>query len=278
VAKTLVQHVLGHSAASASTVDVTVTATTAGNLLVMACANTGTKTVSSVAKTDGTSAFSQCTSVAATQSSGLGTDVWYLLSAPSGVTTWRVTFSGSGNFDKEGYFFEFSGFTTPAFDVGGAVTNGTGSSNSDTGASASASTTDGVGVGVIAVVNSITTNPKTGNAFNAGGDISGATGNAACSIIYTSSGSKQPVWTDSAAAGGFCASTALFKETGGGGGSSPLRRNANLDGASASGPFFSNPLGFHRHPTISLEAYRRDQARKHRDFMARIETGIRRAA
>lgn len=55
-----------------------------------------------------------------------------------------------------------------------------------------------------------------------------------------------------------------------GGGSPTLRRNTNLDGLSASGGFFGNPLGMMKAPKLSFHAYQRDRARPMREFMAKI--------
>lgn len=57
----------------------------------------------------------------------------------------------------------------------------------------------------------------------------------------------------------------------GGGGGRTLFLPSGLDGLSTSGPKQFNPsLGYHRTPAISLEAYRREQALKHREFMRKV--------
>lgn len=59
---------------------------------------------------------------------------------------------------------------------------------------------------------------------------------------------------------------------GGGGGGRTFRVPTGLDGISSSGPKQFNPsLGYHHAPQITLEAYWRGQAQKHRDFMAKVE-------
>lgn len=274
MAITLSQHKVGQSTANATTVDVTVTATTLGRLLVMLAGNGGARTVTGVATTAGANPFTQYSPTVAAVHTVLnfGCDAWWLASAPSGVTTWRVTFSGAaGTFDKNGWFFEVAGFTTPVVDAGNKVSNGTGASNTDTGASITTTATAGFACACVMTGDSITANPKAANEFSAGGDIS-ASANAACSLIYSTAAAHQPAWTDTSAAIGFCSSTVSFKETSG---STPkLKRNSGLNGLGSSGPFFSNPVAYHRTPDISLEAYYRDRARKHRAFLA----AVRRAA
>lgn len=95
-------------------------------------------------------------------------------------------------------------------------------------------------------------------------------------LIQTSASAVNPMWTRSNANSGRtdAAVIATFKAAVGGGGSSPLLRNSTLDGLGASGKFFTPPLGYHRTPAISLEAYRREQARTQREFIA----SVRRAA
>lgn len=60
-------------------------------------------------------------------------------------------------------------------------------------------------------------------------------------------------------------------ESGGGGGGRTTFGRSGLDGHSIEGIKQFNPsLSYHRHPVLSLEAYRREQARKHREFMAKV--------
>lgn len=57
---------------------------------------------------------------------------------------------------------------------------------------------------------------------------------------------------------------------GGGGGGRTFFVQPGLDGHSIAGPKQFNPTLYHRHPAISLEAYRREQARKHRAFLTKV--------
>lgn len=62
---------------------------------------------------------------------------------------------------------------------------------------------------------------------------------------------------------------ALKAPSGGGGGATI--NDANLRGAERGlGLGVHRGMSYHRHPEISLEAYRREQVRKHREFMAKV--------
>src|SRR5579872_7253530 len=62
---------------------------------------------------------------------------------------------------------------------------------------------------------------------------------------------------------------------GGGGGSTGVVRSPHMDGLSGGGVMRANPLSYHRTPVISLEAYRRERARRDREFMARVRGSAR---
>lgn len=216
-AVTLIQHKVTQTTANQLTVAVTLAPTASGSLIVVCTGNAGTRTVLSVVDdaSGGSNTYTQAASAAATQAAHQS-DIWYVLSAAnSGAVTVTATFSGAtGTFNKEAWVFEVSGFTTAAFDGAGGVTNGTGASNTDTGAAITTTSTTGFLAGVIITANNITVNPKAGNEFTAGGDIT-STSDAAASLISSTAASHQPAWTDSAAAGSFCSSTAAFKESSG---------------------------------------------------------------
>jgi hypothetical protein len=68
-----------------------------------------------------------------------------------------------------------------------------------------------------------------------------------------------------------CVHVALLAAGGGGGGGRTTFGRSGLDGHSIEGIKQFNPsLSYHRHPMLSLDAYRREQARKHREFMAKV--------
>lgn len=61
----------------------------------------------------------------------------------------------------------------------------------------------------------------------------------------------------------------MLAAAGGGGGRTTFGR-PGLDGHSIAGIKQFNPVMYHRHPMLSLDAYRRQQAQTHREFMAKV--------
>lgn len=211
----VVQHKTGQTNASQVTVPITVTGTAAGNLLVVATGNAGTRTVTKVC-TDGTTcAAGNSFTHSVGCDSALGTDeaeIWYLTPSTAGVTTITISFSGSsGTFNKEGWAWEVSGFTNPTTDGCQVVNSGTAAASTATGASITTTATAGFVAAVVISSANITVNPKAGNEFTGGGDIS-ATSDAACSLVSASAAAHQPTWTTTTGAT-FNSSTGAFKET-----------------------------------------------------------------
>jgi hypothetical protein len=205
----LVQHKVAASGANSNQITITVTSTGAGRLLVVGTGNNGGRTVTGVS--DGTNNFTRATNAAAGTGS-LRTDIWYLLNSSSGKTTITVTYSGTaGTFLKIGNVWEVSGFTAAAFDTANNI-NGVGSGTTDTGATVTTTAAKGFVVGEIITPASIAQNPKAGNEFTAGGDIS-PSGNdgAGASLISGTAASHTPVWLDLASGRNFMSSTAAFK-------------------------------------------------------------------
>lgn len=207
------------SAASATTVQVTsITATLTGSLIVVGAANVGGRTVTGVTDNIGNT-YTQATGAAgASIADTLGTDVWYCLSAASGVTSVTVTFSGgAGTFNKDAWVDEVTGFTTAAFDVAAALNEGSGVANVDTGAAVTTTSATGFVVGVVATSSGISANPTAANEFTAGGDIVANTLNAMCALISTTAAAHIPIWDDFDLHAAICGSTVAFKESAGGG-------------------------------------------------------------
>lgn len=205
------------SAANATTAQLTgITATLSGSLIVVGAANVGGRTVTGVTDNIG-NAYTQATGAAGAATAGtLGTDIWYRLSATSGVTSVTVTFSGAaGTFNKDVWVDEVTGFTTAALDVANALNEGSGSATTDTGAAVTTTAAAGFVAAVIATGSGILTNPKAGNEFSAGGDVVANTLNAMCALISASAATHTPAWTDFDTAPSICGSTAAFKDTGG---------------------------------------------------------------
>lgn len=220
MAVTIVQHKTSGGSGGA-TMTVTVTATGAGNLLVVGVEDDGASTVTVTGVSDGTSAFTQVPSARATNTNNNVTDVWYLASSNAGKTTITASLTGATGTGVALYFWEVSGITSPSPNGAAVVSNGTGAAGTYTGASLTPSAPQFL-VGLIGTTSgaAITQNPKTGNEFTAGGDIdaSGWTTSAGCALITTSATAHQPVWLAGTTAVSFCASTVAFQGTGGGGG------------------------------------------------------------
>jgi hypothetical protein len=188
---------------------------TSGNLLVAAIDNSG-GTVTKVCL-DGTTcgagnSFTQMTGAVSTGSGHGATDIWYLLSAPSGKTTATITFSASQSNVQATFTEVQKGSGSWATDGNAThVTNGTGSSNTDTGSSVTTTGSADYCTAIISVSNGVTAAPKSGNEFTYGNVIFANTSDAASALLTTSATTHTPTWTDSAAAGGFSSSTGCWK-------------------------------------------------------------------
>lgn len=206
----IVQHSSIPSNASSVTVALTVTPTAKGNLLVACCGNNGGRVTLGV--TDGASDFKPVAGSVSSNVDGRATDVWFLPLSSAGPTTITATFSGApGTFEKSIFFFEVSGFSSPGVDVAGVVNNGAGSGTDVNGAPVLTTSDQGFIAAIAIVASAIVDNPKTGNEFSSGGDLS-TFSDAACSLISATAAAHQPVWTDSVSGVSFASSTAAFKE------------------------------------------------------------------
>jgi hypothetical protein len=88
-------------------------------------------------------------------------------------------------------------------------------------------------------------------------------------LIQGTAGAINPTWTLAAGAGYNVSSIAVFKPAAGGGGAT--LNDHNFRGSNrGQGLGMGRGMSFHQHPEISLEAYRREQSRKHREFMAKV--------
>jgi hypothetical protein len=204
---TEVQNKYSSSTANATTSTCTVTSTGAGNLLVVGLGSNAARTIVSVS--DGTNSFTQATGTQAVNTNNNDNiDIWYLLSSSSGKTTITVTWSGAaGTFQKEIWFWEVSGLTSPTFLTGSHISSAVGTGNVNTGTSFTTTAPQGFSVGVY-LTNSgnVTSNPAPGNPYGAGGVV---LSDAACSLIWSGAGTYTPAWTD-AGTSNFCASTVAF--------------------------------------------------------------------
>lgn len=196
------------NAATATTLAVTTAATLAGSTLVIAVANSNSRTITKIC-TDGTTcsagnSFTQATS-AASSSGTLRTDVWYLFNATTGTTTVTITYSATAT-NREAAIWEVQGLS--AFDGGNALA-GTVASSTITGAAVTTTSTNGFCAALTAVSNIVTASPKAGNEFIDGSGIWSNTTDAWAGLISTSAASHTPTWTNSS--GTYASSTACLR-------------------------------------------------------------------
>lgn len=189
---TVVQHLALRNSAAAATNVLTVSATGAGNLLVvLARSNDPAFTIAGVS--DGTTAFTQFAGAALSNAANGILDCWYLLSSNSGKTTITTTFSASGANNKDVWFFEVSGLVSPATDGSNGNATVTASGFVMTGAAVTTTSTSGFVLGLMVPNSNVVLNPNTGNEFTSGGD--NLNGNGSVSLLSTTAASHTPVWT-----------------------------------------------------------------------------------
>lgn len=193
--------------ASSTTAAVTVTATGAGNLLVVQTMNSDNRTVTGVS--DGTNAFTQATGAAGNNAGGgIQVDTWYLLSSSSGKTTITVTFSGTST-TKSVFFWEVSG-NGIAFEVANRQNSGTVGAT-DTGASITPTATAFI-ASTIGTAGTITASPAASNTSFPNGAIQ-SNSKSAAEWGFQPLGTYTPTWSDSGA-GTFASTVAAFTATG----------------------------------------------------------------
>lgn len=206
------QHAANASTISGTTLTVTIPATNVGDMIVVAAGgNSNSRTISSVRDnaTGGSDTFTQATGARRT-ATNLFSDVWYVLKTTrSGATTVTITYSGSLS-RRDAVVWVVSGFNNPAVDVVGGVNNGVPVAQTSTGASVTTtSTVEEFVAAFIRTNGTVTSNPKAGNEFTSGGDIT-SNGSAGASLITASAGAHQPVWTNTGTA--FASTTIAFKD------------------------------------------------------------------
>jgi len=215
---TEILHSTSAQGTSSATLAITIPSTTSANLLVAAIGsyNSTARTVSKVCL-DGTTCatankFTQATSAAANDA-GSATDIWYLLSAPSGKTTMTITYSASAS-NVEAMYYEVQNPSGSSWALDtSSGNNATGSVSGGLATGAAITTTGGTDfmAAIVGVSNAVTANPEIGNEFTNPGVIFSNTSDAATSLLTTSAAAHTPVWSD--ASGTFATSTAAFKFT-----------------------------------------------------------------
>lgn len=195
-------------APTATTIPVTM-APVATHTLVVAVGNNSSRTITKVC-TDGTTCgagntFTQATSAACSNGTGRG-DIWYLLSAPSGVTTITASFSATG-VNREIYVWELSGIST--FDIANH-SNASVSVNPDVSASVTTTGTNGFVAAYYNVGGAVTQVPNPGNEFTSPGTVFSNTTDAVASLISLSAAAHSASVQDTTSSN-FCSSVAAFK-------------------------------------------------------------------
>lgn len=164
---------------------------------------------------------------------------------------------------------EASGIATASpLDVDATPTTGT--SSTPTGPSITPATADTLVLGGFSTLNDELVGFTPGAGYTeVAADINKV---AAVYKIISSASAQTPNTSLDSGSNDWGAISAAFKIAGGGGGGGRTTfGRSGLDGHSIEGIKQFNPtLSYHRHPTLSLEAYRRDQARAHREFMAKV--------
>lgn len=207
------QHVLtnGGGAPIASPLGITVTSTSAGNLLVAYCLATSPAVITGV--TDNATGGSNTYVLVLSQSPGL--QIYCCLKAAhAGATTVSLAWTGGSAFAEIG-FFEVSGFTNASVDTPGMSTGVSAGDGTITGPAVTINSSKQEFIGAYCTIGSgtITQNPKTGNEFTSGGNTS-SFGSGLVSLLTSVNGVHTPVWLDNTAADSFSALIAAFRELG----------------------------------------------------------------
>lgn len=207
------QHVLKVQSASGTTCPITITSSLAGSVLTISGYSRGSRTITGVTDNQGDT-WTQATGAAASGSGGANTaDSWYALTPAAGVTLITVQYSGSAGTDKRTCeAWEVAGLSNPSFDTAGNVAT-TGSGTIDTGPSLTMTGTDGFSWGGTNSSGSTSAFPATGNEYRSGGDLSGDFIGGFASLVYSSSGTHQPVATDGGSGSQFVMTAAAIKGT-----------------------------------------------------------------
>jgi len=210
----IVQHVINEGTGSSQTVAVTLTSTTAGTLLVVGCTSSDESIDGVVASvTDGGDTFTHPSTAQGISASGFLSDLWYVLSGAGGKTTATCTFTNTASTTKAIEAWEVSGFTTPIFYYANSHTATAVSGEMD----GPSLTKAGVSSFLPAIVfgGTIDENPKSGNEFTDGGDVSSSTQTGAVSLLSSGSGGSTAAWHETGGSSEYVSSGASFCESGG---------------------------------------------------------------
>lgn len=196
----------------------TIPSTTSGNLIAISVGayNSTARTISKVCL-NGNSTCSTGTQLAAltgsttTGNSSQGVSaIWYVLSSPSAQTSFDVVTSNTTT-SREAACYEVQKGNggTWVTDGGNIVQNGTAGATSS-GGSVTPTGSPNFGLAHITISSAVNNNPNTGNAWNyANTGTTFTTGDAATSILTSSTSAQTPVWGTNS--GTFNASTGFFR-------------------------------------------------------------------
>lgn len=204
-------HYTNSATANGSTLAVTISPTAPiGSLIVVGIVGQSTSVKVSSVKDNGSGTGNTYTQVANARKTNTNafSDMWVALKTTKTATTVTITLNGSVN-TRDAEVWVVNGFTNPIVDVVGAVGPASPSANTSTGASVTTTTDDEFIAAIINTNNQITQNPKSGNAFTSGGDITGNK-DAGASLITSAAGTYTPVWGDNGSS--FSEATVAFKE------------------------------------------------------------------
>lgn len=199
-----------NTATSGSTVAVTVTALTGGNLVIVGIGGSLSESVSTVG--DGGNTYVQVTSAKATEAGGRWTDIYYAVNITGGSTTVTVTYSATSAARKAAEVWEVSGAATSnPLDGNGVGTTGVGAGGIYTGPSITTTQANTFIAAVARVAGNISGESDATFAFD---DAQGG-GGGASSVIVSATGTYTPVWAETLD-GNFAASIAAFQIATGG--------------------------------------------------------------
>lgn len=204
-----VQHLTTDSTANANTVTLTVTALTAGNLIVVVGMGSGSDTVSSITDNGGTpNTYVQVTSARGLEAAGgRWCDIWYAKNSNGGATTVTLTVGATNTNRKIIMVWEVSGIdTTSPLDGNGTHVNDGAATTTPLGA---AITTTNANDFLAAALRTAGTTSTEKDATYTLDNIT-TTGNGLSYAIVSAINTYTPQWNTTSAV--FCACSAAFKD------------------------------------------------------------------
>jgi len=206
----------GISLAASNSITLTITSTTSGNFVAVACMNSSNSSLVNITGVTDTAGDlftlapnSTCTSIA---NNNATMAIYYTNSVAGAQTAITCNFNQTGSYNAEIWEWEFSGVTNPQFDQGAALSNDIAAGTTATGPTLATTGITEWGVAGVAIVGTVNSNPKAGNIWTSGGGAGmiAPFGDAATGLIATSPGSTAPVWKDSLSGQAYNSSAATW--------------------------------------------------------------------